>query len=270
LRTGEWARYRTGSDGIELLEAAFERHVYDRHTHHTYAIGVTLRGIQRFWCAGVTHDSHAGDVITINPGEAHDGRSGMAGGYAYQMMYVSADTLRQAMEEALERPFAGVDFRAPLVHDRALAVALKQTWRAMAGAPRSLAADDLLQRSLVLLAKHLGGEHRPPAAGRNAAAIRRVRDYMHEHLERPVSAPELAKVAGLSRFQLTRQFQKMYGLPLHAYHLQVRLEQAKCDLRKGQPIAAVAANLGFSDQSHLHRRFQRSFGVAPGEWRKPG
>ena len=38
---------------------------------------------------------------------------------------------------------------------------------------------------------------------------------------------ELAAIASMSRFQLTRQFQQAFGLPLHAYHLHVRLEEAK-------------------------------------------
>src|SRR5215475_13519532 len=78
-----------GSDGVELLHAEFDRHVYDRHMHDTYAIGVTLRGVQRFWCRGATRDSLAGHVMVIHPGEAHDGRSGAAGGYAYRMLYIT-------------------------------------------------------------------------------------------------------------------------------------------------------------------------------------
>jgi AraC family chemosensory pili system transcriptional regulator ChpD len=66
---------------------------------------------------------------------------------------------------------------------------------------------------------------------------------------------------------LTRQFEQAYGLPLHAYHLHLRLLEAKRRLRTGVPIAAVAADLGFADQSHLHRRFKGAFGMTPGEWR---
>ena len=39
-------------DGIEVLQAAFERHVFERHMHDTFAIGFTMRGVQRFWCRG--------------------------------------------------------------------------------------------------------------------------------------------------------------------------------------------------------------------------
>ena len=42
--SNERAEYVPGN-GIDLLRAAFERHVYDRHIHDSYAIGVTIRGI---------------------------------------------------------------------------------------------------------------------------------------------------------------------------------------------------------------------------------
>ena len=63
----EWARAAHGGPGVELLEAAFDHHVYDRHSHDTLAVGVTLRGVQRFSCRGSTHDSRPGDVIVLDP-----------------------------------------------------------------------------------------------------------------------------------------------------------------------------------------------------------
>jgi AraC-like DNA-binding protein len=95
-----------------------------------------------------------------------------------------------------------------------------------------------------------------------------VRHYLHTHLETPIGVTELATLASISRFRLTRQFQRAFGLPLHAYHLQLRLAEAKRRLRFGDSIAEVAASLGFTDQSHFHRRFRRSFGVTPGTWRR--
>src|SRR5262245_64370771 len=79
MGSGERVRWARGSEGIELLEAAFDKFTYDRHTHDTYAIGVTLHGVQRFSCRNATHDSRPGDVMIINPGEVHDGRSGFGG-----------------------------------------------------------------------------------------------------------------------------------------------------------------------------------------------
>jgi AraC-like DNA-binding protein len=99
-------------------------------------------------------------------------------------------------------------------------------------------------------------------------AVKRVQDYLREHVHEHVRLDDLAAIASMSRFQLTRQFEKAYGLPLHAFHVHLRLVEAKRRLRTGVPIATVAADLGFADQSHLHRRFKGAFGMTPGEWRE--
>jgi AraC-like DNA-binding protein len=113
-------------------------------------------------------------------------------------------------------------------------------------------------------------EARPPtpAPALKGEALDRVREYLHDQIGEPVTTADLARVAGLSRFQLTRQFQRAFGLPLHGYHLQIRLEEARRRMRGGQAIAAVAADLGFADQSHFHRRFRARFGITPAEWRR--
>jgi AraC-like DNA-binding protein len=267
-RGREWVRHRVVSDGVELLEAAFERHVYERHIHETYAIGFTLRGVQRFWCRGATRDSTPGNVIAINPGEAHDGESGAVGGYAYRMFYVSVDRVRQFVDQSTKQRVESIGAGAPLIADRMLVQKLNRAWRALARDPESFAADELLHDAFLFLA---ASHAQRPAVDRRVfdrLALRRVRDYLHDHVGDRVSVRELSALASMSRFQLTRQFQQAYGLPLHAYHLHVRLEEAKRRLRYDEPIASVAAELGFVDQSHFHRRFKGAFGVTPGEWRR--
>jgi AraC-like DNA-binding protein len=259
----EWAECPPGRDGVELLQASFEHHVYDRHMHDAYAIGVTLRGVQRFWCSGAHHDSVPGSVMIIRPGEVHDGKSGSHGGYAYKMIYVRPDLLDSLLEGAP----GPLDSRAsgPLVSDSVAFDLLNAGWNALAASPASLAADELLVRSLGTLAKWVV-EVRPSSADHDLA-LSRVRDHLHDSLERSVTMRELAAVASMSRFQLSRRFQRRYGVPVHGYFRHLRLEEAKRRLAQGQEIATVAADLGFVDQSHLHRRFRGSFGVTPGQWR---
>ena len=255
-----------GRSGVELLEAHFERHVYDRHMHDAYAIGITLRGVQRFWCRGGTHDSTPGHVIVIRPGEVHDGRSGSAGGYAYRMFYISRQLVEVSLEEALEH--AGeFGVPCPVLSDRELAQRLDAAWTATATAPNSLTADELLHQGLGLLAIRHSGRARAVRSCRDPAVVHHIRDYLHDHVERDVSLGDLSAMARVSRFRLTRMFQKTYGIPVHAYQLQLRLAEAQRRLATGQSIAAVASDLNFVDQSHLHRRFKGSFGMTPGQWR---
>ena len=267
LRRREWVRYRSGTQGVELLEASFAQHIYERHIHDTYAIGITLRGVQRFWCRGATHDSLPGNVIVIPPGEAHDGKSGTEGAYTYRMFYVSIARMNELASEAFDRPASSLQLRQScLLPERALARELDAAWKAMSAQPASVAADELFSHALA----HLDVRHdQTVARGRSVdeRALKRVRDYLHAHVHEEVGLADLAAMASMSRFQLTRQFVKAYGLPLHAFQVHLRLLEAKRRLRIGVPIATVAADLGFADQSHLHRRFKGAFGMTPGEWR---
>jgi AraC-like DNA-binding protein len=143
---------------------------------------------------------------------------------------------------------------------------LDLAWRAASRPAVSLAADELLDRALIVLAER----HARLAVQRRSAtdrpALTRVRDYLHASIGRSVRVDDLAGLASMSRFRLSRQFQEAFGLPLHAYHLHVRLEEARRRLARGESIASVACDLRFADQSHLHRRFKGAFGLTPGDW----
>ncbi len=74
-------------------------------------------------------------------------------------------------------------------------------------------------------------------------------------------------MAGLDPFALLRGFSRAYGLPPHAWVIQERVRHAQALLRTGLAPAEVAAEVGFSDQSHLTRHFKRILGFTPGSYR---
>ncbi|SMH63001.1 AraC family transcriptional regulator [Azospirillum agricola] len=78
---------------------------------------------------------------------------------------------------------------------------------------------------------------------------------------------QAAQRAGMSREGFSRRFRKHHGMPPHAFWLLEKLNDARRLLRRGEPIAGVAAETGFADQSHLGRCFRRVFGVTPGRYR---
>jgi AraC-like DNA-binding protein len=78
----------------------------------------------------------------------------------------------------------------------------------------------------------------------------------------------MARMTGLSKYQVLRRFERAYGLPPHAWLLRQRAERARTLIRSGLSLAQAAASAGFSDQSHMTRIFVRQFGFTPGAWRK--
>ncbi len=58
--------------GTVAIEATSAR-AFGRHSHDTYGFGVIDGGAQRSSSGRGPVEAGAGDVITVNPGEVHDG-----------------------------------------------------------------------------------------------------------------------------------------------------------------------------------------------------
>jgi AraC family transcriptional regulator len=95
--------------------------------------------------------------------------------------------------------------------------------------------------------------------------LRAVLEYIHEHLDAELSLYHLAGVAQVSLFHFARLFKNSTGLPPHQYVIAQRVERAKELLRQRDilPLAEIAVESGFADQSHFTRQFKRLVGVTP-------
>jgi AraC family transcriptional regulator len=107
-----------------------------------------------------------------------------------------------------------------------------------------------------------------PSSGLSRGRLQRVRDYIEVHLNDRLSLTDLAAVACLSPYHFSRSFKLALGVGPQRYVMQRRLERAKTLMRRtNQPIARIAQETGFSDQSHLTAVFHRETGVTPGRYR---
>ncbi|MET3521873.1 AraC-like DNA-binding protein [Mesorhizobium abyssinicae] len=132
---------------------------------------------------------------------------------------------------------------------------------------------DLLDEELVgfmshLIAQHGGGD-RGHEAPDDATALAVVRDMLIDEPFRSRSLADLSAACNLSRTYLVTAFKRRYGLPPMAFQLQHRLDRARRDLLHGdRPIAQIAIENGFYDQSDLNHHFSRIFAISPFRMRR--
>jgi transcriptional regulator GlxA family with amidase domain len=99
-------------------------------------------------------------------------------------------------------------------------------------------------------------------------AMRRVHEFIEEHLEENVSIQALANIAGLSMYHFARAFKQSEGVTPHEYLIQRRVQRTKDLLAETDlPLSEIALASGFSDQSHCARRFREHVGVTPSSYR---
>lgn len=100
--------------------------------------------------------------------------------------------------------------------------------------------------------------------GLSSTQLKRVTDYINDHLDRELSLEELAAIAQLSPYHFCRSFKRSAQLTPHQYVIRQRVERAKLLLKDDKMgISEVAIACGFTHQSHLSRHFKRLTGMTP-------
>jgi AraC family transcriptional regulator len=119
------------------------------------------------------------------------------------------------------------------------------------------------------IAQHfVGNLPLPTSKGLSPERLQRVRDYVEAHLDEDLSLTVLADIACLSPYHFSRSFKEAVGVGPQRYVIQRRLERAKTLLRRThEPLALIALEAGFGDQSHFTTIFHREMGVTPGRFR---
>lgn len=99
--------------------------------------------------------------------------------------------------------------------------------------------------------------------------LQKVFAYVDEHYAEPISLPQMATRAGMSKQRFYTLFKKAAGMTLIEYVTQVRLTHAARLLRESaRSIVEIANAVGFADQSYFDRRFRRQFGRTPSQFRR--
>jgi AraC-like DNA-binding protein len=107
-----------------------------------------------------------------------------------------------------------------------------------------------------------------PTNGLSRERLKRVCDYIETHLDDRLALVDLAGVACLSPYHFSRSFKQAVGVGPQRYVMHRRVERAKTLMRRtDRPLAMIAQEVGFADQSHLTSVFRREIGVTPGHFR---
>lgn len=257
--------HRSGLAGIQAFSLHSD-HAFPRHSHDGFGIGLMGSGAQRSWSGIGWVEARAGDLITVNPGELHDGAP-LGGPRGWRIVYVASPRVESLMDElGRDAPtIARPAIRDPRLARRFVSLfeRIRLAGRAVDG--EALAIEIELLRTLEQLLRRHGDRPDLPEPGSPAVALARQR--IDDAPAEPVTLAELAQQARVSRFQLLRGFAREVGTTPHAYQVQRRVTLARQLLDAGRCPSDAALGAGFADQSHLTRAFRRQFGVTPARYR---
>lgn len=250
--------------GVDVVEAT-TNHSFARHTHEQFGIGLIHAGAQTSLSGRGTVEAEAGDVITVNPGEVHDGAPIGDAGRSWRMLYLDPPLVASLVDDVTEGKRSGCEFSDPVIRSTGLAARFGAIFAAAGAADgtETMLRWDELAVTLFAEAMQLAPTDAPAGVPRSvASAISLIEDDPLASL----TLADLARESGLSRFQLVRGFSRATGLTPHAYLLQRRIDIVRRLIAEGTPLAEAAAAGGFVDQSHMTRVFVRKYGFSPGAY----
>jgi AraC family transcriptional regulator len=204
---------------------------------------------------GRTMRLERGRAVTMPAGARHSARFGPAGAR------IAIVKLRDA-----SKPSGGcldrlVELRAPGL--AWIAGRLADELRASdTAAP--LAAEGFALELLAATSRERGRE----ARARTPAWLREAEELLRERDGECVRLGDLAEAVGVHPASLARAFRERHGISVGDYGRRLRLERAAVEIaRTDAPLAAIATEAGFADQSHFTRLFKRHLGTTPARYR---
>jgi AraC-like DNA-binding protein len=109
----------------------------------------------------------------------------------------------------------------------------------------------------------------PPDAIATDTHVHRVKEFILENYEKPLTLTDIAWSARLSREHLARLFHESTGLTVFDYLTRLRIEAAKSRLCDSVLLVSQIATLsGFTSDAHFCRTFKKHTGFTPTAWRR--
>ncbi|MEP0917361.1 AraC family transcriptional regulator [Leptolyngbya sp. DQ-M1] len=181
------------------------------------------------------------------------------------VMFFGFDSIKlaQAVDQATDQTELLPQFALndPLVYHIGLSL---KTALERDGTASRLYAESLSNALIVHLLQHYSAQRpliRDYTNGLSQSRLRCVVDYIQAHLDQDLSLGELAAIAKMSPHYFSQLFKQSTGVTPHQFVIRARAKELLIAGRL--PIAEVAKQVGFVDQSHLNRHCKKLLGITP-------
>lgn len=252
--------------GVELVTVAYRDRCFPKHSHAEYVVGSVVTGAERLGVRGRAYVVPPGNVLLLHPDEPHANETIGTERLSYRVLYLSSGAIHPFLDPAHAHP--SLSFVEPVTSDPAIFQSVNVAYAVLADAGAGRLEQETALTALIRILRDSAPRTKRslPETIAPSAAITLCRQFIDDYFTESFGLQDLSNLTGLSIFHLVRSFKKSTGLTPLAYRNQRRVTEARARLLAGQAAVQVALDMGYADQSHLTRQFQRLVGVSPGRY----
>lgn len=250
--------------GIKAL-SCMNNFIFSSHIHNGHVLWLNSEGGEQYNLKGCTDILQPGSVSIIEPGIVHSNRPWHSSRRHLRSLYLDENFFLYLEKLLTGEPSGKLTLPTSVVEDRRCWQGAILLHEAIISNQGQLFIDELIV-SLFLKFRVLQLEKVVSYrfSDRKSDRVKSFIEFMRARLSDDISLDNLAEIGSCTSYHVIRLFRNQVGMSPHAYLIQLRLERARELLDDGQNIADAALLSGFSDQSHLTRRFKKRYGLTPG------
>ena len=248
------------------------------HHHDFYEIYLVLAGNMSYAVESRNYRLTEGDVMLVSPMELHQIlQTGEGQKYERYVLWVDKTYLQQYSQLGFEL-VACFDTGAPgytnLIRPDNLSLQyivflMEQLQRESESTEfaSGLCAQAYLVQLLITLNRL--AQQRPKSQeirDKSESVVSAVLNYINSHYNEDLSLDLLANKFFISKYHLSREFNRLVGTSVYRYIIQKRLAIARQLMSEGAPSTTVFQQCGFGDYSNFYRAFRAEYQISPKEY----
>lgn len=238
---------------------------YKAHSHSELSIGIIKSGSTCLTLANEEIILSKNNLVLIPPNMVHACNPVNETARSYHMLYVDNDWCCQILSSLYGYEVSQIRCdQSNLSHDEADAKLVDLICELIKQDSQSLAAD-VNNQLFNLLSNYCSPQPNQQKADKLAY---KIRSRLLMNIANPPSLDDLSKEFARSKESLIRIFKSNFGITPKSFINNNRVEKAKFLLKCGLSIVDVAIDVGFSDQSQLHRAFVNYTASTPRQYQQ--
>jgi AraC-like DNA-binding protein len=255
---------------LEVWRVTHEKKQYKPHFHYMLSIGVVEKEEVEFIYNGEILHLNAGELIAFNPETVHVCNLAKKDRLAFHMICLDI-TWCKAFQEAMwdTKLDAFVKINTQIIENEKIYKSFLELSTLLRNQSifhleKEVVLHEFMENFFNRFTTYgiQGHVHNISVSYRIELALK----YLKQNIRKNITVAQLASKASLSEYHFMRMFKQYTGMSAYAYLINQKINLAQQLLLKGIPIAEVALEVGFVDQSHLSRHFHSIVAMSPGEF----